>query len=140
MVGKPKPAAVGGGTPPQLGAVGGAGKGGGRQKQASTLPVRGGKREMKAYAVTEDELENLGFISFGSTAAFSIASFLAAFFLSVRASVSLSSGVAADVLSYWKGLSIGAGIAAVVCALIGIILVCKGRSKIRGIKETTDHG
>jgi hypothetical protein len=108
--------------------------------RGSTLPVRGGKREMKAYAVTEDELENLGLISIGSTFTFSLASFLGAFFLSVRTSIAFASDVKPEVLSYWQGVSTAAAIGAAVLLVVGVILLVWGHSKIGRIKKGTDHG
>lgn len=95
---------------------------------------------MKAYAVTEDELENLGLLSIGSTASFSLASFLAAFCLSVWTSIAFSSGTPKEVIAYWQGLSIAAAVATVALIGVGVCLAFRGRSKIKKIKEGTDHG
>lgn len=110
-----------------------------RQRQASTLPVRGGKREMKAYAVTEEELENLGMISLGSSASFSLSTFLAAFCLSVWSGSALSNGVKPEVLSFWQGLSIAAAIFCAVSLFLGGFLIWRGASKITRIKDSTVH-
>jgi hypothetical protein len=112
---------------------------GGRRRTASTLPVRGGRREMKAFAVTEDELENLGLISLGSTASFSVASFLAAFCLSVWTSKAFSTGVSPETVAYWDGLCIAAPFATILLLILGVALICMGKGKIRKIKDGTDH-
>lgn len=95
---------------------------------------------MKAYAVTEDELENLGILSLSSTLSFSLATFLGGFWLSVRTSIALSIGVAKDVISYWDGISTAAIVAATALIIVGSFLIYRGRSKIGKIKEETDHG
>lgn len=108
--------------------------------RGSTLPVRGGKREMKAYAVTEDELESLGLISLVSTFCFSVMSFLAAFVLSVRTSIAFATGVEKEVLSYWQGVSTTAGVGAALLLIIGVAMLIRGHSKIAKIKKGTTHG
>lgn len=95
---------------------------------------------MKAFAVTEDELENLGMLSLGSTASFSLASFLAAFCLSVWTSAAFSTGVKPEMVAYWNGLAAFASVAAGMLFLLGIFLIYRGRGKITKIKQETDHG
>jgi hypothetical protein len=95
---------------------------------------------MKAFAVTEDELENLGMLSLGSTAAFSLASFLGAFCLSVWTSEAFSSDTKPEVAAYWHGLSLGAAAAAIALSVLGGFLIWRGKGKINKIKDGTDHG
>lgn len=105
----------------------------------SVLPIRGGKREMKAYAVTEEELENLGLLSIGASVSFSVASFLTAFCLSVWASISFSSDVPAEITAWWQGIATAAGGVAFALFLVGGFLLYRGHSKIGKIKNDTEH-
>lgn len=94
---------------------------------------------MKAYAVTEDELENLGLLSIGASVSFSVASFLTAFCLSIWASISFSSAVAADIIAWWGGVATTSAGVAFALYLVGGFLLYRGHSKIGKIKNDTEH-
>lgn len=148
MAGKPRPAAVGGGTPRQLGAVAGAGTNAGIPKppkraskvKANTLTVMGGRREMKAYTVTGDELLSLGLVQGGSAFAFAFAGSCIGFWLSVKQGIELAGkDTAANAISKWQAYGDVAFYAAVGFALIAFGLTAFSGWRVRQIRKGTIH-
>ncbi len=130
----------------------GAGKGGGgltlpavpatppRPSRASTLPIRGGKREVKAYALTEDELTTLGAIQGLAALFFSLAGTSFGVWLSIRLQLSfVSAQTDAKTMGYWQGLQGATKWVAIACASIGFALFLFNYSRVRKIKKGTIH-
>lgn len=95
---------------------------------------------MKAYPITEDELETLGLLQAGSTASFSLASFLGSFCLSVKQGIAFADKSKPSAQQWWDGIATGAGWFALALALLGAYLIWRGRTKIGKLKKDTSHG
>ena len=106
---------------------------------ASHLTAEGGVRQMKCYAVTEDELETLGLLQYSATACFSTASGLVGFAVSISQNMAFANGVAPNVQGFWGGLKIAAFVGAAIASIVGTVLVIRGRSKVSKIKRDTIH-
>lgn len=131
----------GGSGPPGPGAAGGGAAGGpARPSRGSTLPIRGGKREVKAYALTEDELTTLGAIQGLSALFFTFAGACGGFWLSVKQQLEFAgAGVAPHTIAYWGGLQEAAKYGAILCAVIGLGLFIFNGWRVRRIKRSTVH-
>ena len=93
---------------------------------------------MKAYTVTEDQLENLGTLQFSTALCFSLAAALLTFWIGVKQDVAFSTapGAADD---WWNGLATGALVGAILLAILGAWQFAKGRTTIGKIKRDTRH-
>lgn len=107
--------------------------------KAGTLTVTGGRREMKGYTVSEDELGSLALLQGGSTLSFAAASALSGFWISVTQNVAFADHVPAAVQSYWEGLATAALIASIAFAALGSFLVVRGYIRVSRIKKGTIH-
>jgi len=95
---------------------------------------------MKAYTVTEDQLENLGLLQLASTVSFSVSASLATFWVGVRQEIAFSGkDVTAAAQSWWDGISTAALAAAIILAFLGIALAIRGKTTIGKIKRDTIH-
>lgn len=94
---------------------------------------------MKAYTVTEDQLENLGILQFSSTFFFSLAAGLFTFWLGVRQDIIFSGQPPTDGIRWWEGLATGALIGGICLALIAFFLVWRGYNTVSKIKRDTIH-
>lgn len=94
---------------------------------------------MKAYPITEGELEGLGLLQATSTASFSLASFLASFWLSVRQGIAFADKTDPKVSAFWDGVASMAGWGALALAIIGAALIWRGHTKVGQIKKGTQH-
>lgn len=108
-------------------------------RRGSTYVAKGGRRSVKAYPVTESELSNLGLLQAGSTACFSLATFLIGIWLNVAQGIALQTGAPATEVAYWTALRIAFLIGGLLFAVVGLGLVVFGQHKIRQIKNETAH-
>lgn len=103
------------------------------------LAVKGGRREMKAYTVTEDQLENLGILQFSSTFVLSLSASLFTFWIGVHQNVAFSDGKNQAAERWWQGLATGALVAAILLLAVGCALIFRGKSTVGKIKRDTIH-
>lgn len=109
-----------------------------RSARGSTLPIRGGKREVKAYAVTEDELSTLGALQVLAALFFSLAGLFFGLWFDISLQVAFAEKHDAAV-HYWKGLQSAALIGAILFAVIGVGIFLFNGSRVRKIKKATTH-
>lgn len=130
---------VGGNTSesPEKGAVAGGSKS--RRSTATKVTTRGGVRTMKMYSLTEGELGELSALRWGSTVAFSFATACVGFWVSVTQAIDFSDQLSPVVRATWETWKNASLIAAGVSALVGIILVIKGHTRLNTIKKEMEH-
>lgn len=122
----------GGGAIPETVAGGSGGKAG------STITMSYGKRKIKSYPITEDELGQLFWIGLLTSLCFSFTSFLLAVAFNIHLSVSLTQALPDNKAVYWTTLRDVAWILSLFFLLCGIILVIFGRNRINRIKSKTE--
>jgi hypothetical protein len=110
-----------------------------KRRPPAGLSVKGGRREMKGYTVTEDQLENLGELQLSTALFFSVGTALLSFWIGVQQNVAFATQATNTAQSWWVGLSWGALLTAVVMYLLGVRSFFKGRSTIGRIKRDTIH-
>ncbi|MFN0191077.1 MAG: hypothetical protein ACKVP5_03750 [Aestuariivirga sp.] len=115
--------------------TGGAGAG-------SLFDVDYGTQEMKAYPLTEEQIESLSHLGLLATACFSVAAGIFGFSLDLHKDLALTAGADEAAVAYWSAVRTGGFIAAFVLAGAGLGFFLKGRSKIKAIKSRTrfDNG
>ncbi len=101
--------------------------------------MKGGRRVLKAYTVTEDQLENLGVLQVTTTGCFSLASALLTFWIGVKQDIAFAGEVAGTAAEWWNGLAAGALFFAVLFLGAGIYFLCRGRTTVGRIKKDTTH-
>jgi len=94
---------------------------------------------MKAYTVTEDQLNSLGALQLSATFCFSLASILATFWIGVRQDVAFNGPSNDAGRQWWEGLATGAGFGALLLLILGGILMWRGRTTVSKIKRDTIH-
>ncbi|RYD54259.1 MAG: hypothetical protein EOP60_08095 [Sphingomonadales bacterium] len=94
---------------------------------------------MKAYTVTEDQLENLGILQLSSTFVFSLSAALVTFWIGVRQDIAFSGDKPTESVTWWAGLATGALVGAILLALVGALLVARGYTTVSRIKRETIH-
>lgn len=94
---------------------------------------------MKAYTVTEDQLENLGLLQASSTFVFSLFGAVITFFIGVRQNIAFAPLPLTPDQSFWNGLSWGALVFAIFLLVAGVALIIRGRTTISKIKRDTVH-
>jgi 4-amino-4-deoxy-L-arabinose transferase-like glycosyltransferase len=94
---------------------------------------------MKAYTVTEDQLENLGILQIASNVVFSLATGLLTFWIGVRQNIAFSDNFPTDAQKWWEGLATGALLGALLLALIGGFFLFRGHTTVSKIKRDTIH-
>jgi len=94
---------------------------------------------MKAYTVTEDQLESLGTLQLSTTLCFSIAATCMTFWVGVKQDIAFSGAVVGDAASWWDGLASGALVATILFTGLGVWQFAKGRTTIGKIKSETRH-
>lgn len=122
----------GGGTTPETIAVGSGGKAG------STITMTYGKRIIKSYPITEDELGQLFWVGLLTTLCFSITSFMFAVTFNIHLSLSISQALPDNKAVYWTTLRDVAWYGSLIFLVVGIILVIFGRNRINRIKSKTE--
>lgn len=109
------------------------------RRRPSTYIVHGGRREVKAYPLTEDDLTRLGLVQGGATFFISLAGVLLGFWLNITQSIAFSSSTPQAIITFWDGLRIASLVTALVSALLGGLLAYSGWSTIGRIKNETTH-
>jgi hypothetical protein len=111
-----------------------------RASRGSTLPIRGGKREVKAYALTEDELTTLGAIQGLAALFFSLGGTSFGIWLSIKLQLAFIPAQADErTKGYWEGLQSATKWVAIACAALGIGLFVFNYFRVRKIKKGTVH-
>lgn len=124
----------------------GAIAGGGRDKKPPRKPKRTsldripGRRPMREYPLTEDDLDTIGLLQGAAAISFGASGTCFGLFLSVRMAVDFAgNGVSATKISWWAGLSAGALIVAAALFVAGWLLRGQGKTRINRIKQETVH-
>lgn len=115
-----------------------AGDSGGGGGVGSTLSISYGKRNLKAYPITEAELSRLSGIGYWATACFSISGFLGGFSLDLFKDLALVGGVAAAPAKLWGYIQNLSAVLAVIFLLLGIGLFFLRKKSIDEIKKQTE--
>ena len=105
-----------------------------------TLTVQGGRRELKGYTVTEDELISLGLVQGGTSVAFALAGACFGFWLSVQQGVELA-GIDAPTtaIAKWEAFGVVAFWCSVGLAAVGLGFLMFSGWRVRKIKRKTIH-
>ena len=109
-----------------------------RRRQSDYI-VHGGRREVNAYPLTENDLTQLGLVQGGATFAISFAVGLLGFWLNITQSMAFAPGTPEKIIAFWDGLRLAALIGSGVFALLGAFLIYLGWSTIGRIKRETKH-
>ena len=112
------------------------GSGGGKGGQP--LTVQQGKRQLKAYAITQSELNELGAIGLLASVSFAIATLSCGIWLDVAKDIAFSKELPSATLAFWHGVSTSAGTVALLTFLAGVGLVCRGGTRLAAIKRETE--
>lgn len=111
-----------------------------RKQKRTSLDRIPGRRPMKEYPLTEDDLDTIGLLQGSATIAFGAAGTCFGLFLSVRMAIDFAgSGISQRTMGWWAGLAFGALAAAILLAAAGFFLRYKGRTRINRIKQDTIH-
>lgn len=109
-------------------------------RTASTIKIRGGISEVKAYALTEDEISTLGVIQGGATLCFTAFGACAGFWINVCQQMAFAGrDTSAVVLAQWGILRNGSFWIGVAAAMIGFALSYYNGRRIHKIKARTTH-
>lgn len=92
---------------------------------------------MKAYPMTESDLDDLAGLGFGATVAFALASFMFGLAVDLQKDLSLATDTPAEAQAFWSAVRIMAMVVAVVSALVGGGLIVRGHTKLNRIKRDT---
>lgn len=111
-----------------------------RRPPGSGFDRLAGRRVMREYPLTEGELNELAALGIGATCCLSVAGAMVGFALDVAKDVALADTAPATVRSFWNGVEIAGWVGGAVFALAGLLLILRGRSRLRKIKSETDHG
>jgi hypothetical protein len=106
---------------------------------ASYFDRKPGVRELREYPITAEELESLGLLHAGSTAAFTFAGACFGFWLNGVQTAALSVGVKLEELAYWNALHTVALGLSIISVAIGLVLYLKRGSQLSKIKKSTTH-
>lgn len=132
-----QPEAAGAGTaPPQVGEITKS-----PRRKPNTLSVRGGRRVMKGYPVTGDELWSLGLVQGGSALAFALAGSAGGFWLSTKQALDLAGsdvGITAQ-RAAWQAYGNVAFYSAIALAILGIVLFGVSGIRAHRIVRGTVH-
>lgn len=138
----PQPASntIAGGGRAEIGRTGSAGTPRKPSRSASggsTFQLVYGKRSMKAYPITREELTTLAGTGAGATFFFSLSAWIWQFFADVSKDISLAPEAPADQISYWSGLKDAALFGGIVSVVAAMFFVIFGVIKVRQILGTT---
>lgn len=109
--------------------------GGGKGMGGSFLEPEYGTRHMKAYPLTEDQLENLFGIDVLAAVCFSIASALLSFSFNVQTSLVILTNIPPDKLGYWEALRSISGILSIFMFFAGWGFVRYRKNKLAKLKS-----
>lgn len=128
---------VGGTTQPR----GNSGVGGGRTKKAvgSTFSVRGGKRDMKGYPVTKDDLINLAATQGGATLFYAVFSLCFGVWISAKQSIEFADKIDPRILGKWQGYETAALVFGIASLLLAIGLTVYNGFRVHWIITGTTH-
>jgi hypothetical protein len=110
-----------------------------RPSRASTLRVRGGKREMKGYALTKQELWTVGGLQGGSAASFSIAGMGFGLWISTQQQIQFAAAAKPQILGYWQGVADMAFYGMIGFAILGAALFFLSGFNVVKIIKATEH-
>jgi hypothetical protein len=110
-----------------------------RRNKNPAITIRGGRMEIRAYGVTEDQLERLGAVQLSTTLCFSFSSAFLTFAIGVWQDVVFSGDPTDPAQSWWEGLATGALAFSAILAALGAWQFIKGRTAIGSIKRNTIH-
>lgn len=100
-----------------------------------------GRRPMKEYAVSGEELLTLGILQGGTALFLAFAGACFGFYLSVRQTVDFADkNVSEATVGWWSGMGDAAFYLAIAAALLGLVLAGLSGLKVFRIMRTTDHG
>lgn len=126
----------------------GVGSGGGkssttgtpRGRRSSTLPIRGGTREVKAYAVTEDELSTLGALQGLAALFFTLGGTSFGFWFSVKLQIAFASAQTdPQTMGYWKGIKSATLSVTVLMVALGLLIFFFNGWRVYKIRKGTSH-
>lgn len=106
--------------------------------KGSSFNMAYGRRSVKAYPVTDVDLNSLGTMSLLCTLAFSAGTGLAGIAFDITASLSMSAGVDPGTEGFWSGIQLFSALGAVVLWVIGGGIYLRRRAHIGNIKRETD--
>ncbi len=138
----PAPAAAGSaGENAPKGATGGrGGRDTGTKPKPGTLTVAGGRRELKVYTVTADELWMLGIMQGLATLFFAGFSFLLSFWLTTKQTIDLSGTSSPETArAKWEAWGEAAGYGSIALAFFGIVFLVLGGLKVLKVINGTKH-
>lgn len=107
-----------------------------RKKRGSDVRLRYGTRSMKAYPITETELNELFQIGIFATLAFSLSAGCFGFTINIIKDISINNSES-EIAELWGHISAFSLIGGVIFLLIGWLLIRHGKSKISQIKIDT---
>ncbi|HXQ12153.1 MAG TPA: hypothetical protein VN805_14250 [Caulobacteraceae bacterium] len=110
-----------------------------RRSRRAGLYRRPGRRDMKEYPITLNELMSLGGLSLLATFAFSVAGFCGTTWWQLSQEFAFSPPHDAATAGYWHGIMQGSGIAAIALAIIGLAIVALGGATVFNIWNETEH-
>jgi hypothetical protein len=107
--------------------------------RSSTLRVRGGKREMKGYALTKVELWTLGGLQGGAAASFSIAGVGFGLWISTAQQIQFANSPSPEIAGYWQGIGDMAFYGMIGFVILGAVLFFLSGLNVIKIINATDH-
>lgn len=123
---------------PRRAATGGSGRKGKSATGGSLLDIRYGRQAMKAYPLTEEQIENLAGLGLLATLCFSGAAGVFGFAIDLDKDLSIAVGVPAEKMAWWSAVSSGSFLLSGALVLIGLFLLYRGHSKYAKIKANTE--
>lgn len=126
-------------TGPSAGPLGGTPTPAKRGSRASTLRVRGGKREVKGYAVAKSELWTLGGLQAGSALCFSLSGICFGQWSSIKQQIDLAPPAAKASLAYWQGVGDMAWYGMIGLLVVALALIAISGLNVWNIIKSTQH-
>ena len=112
-----------------------------RRPRSSRFDVDYGRRDLKAYPMTEGELHALAALGIAGTVAFSLAAGFLGFALDLHKDLAMASDVPESAAAFWGAVRVMSFVGAVAMAIVGTGCIVAGHVKVSNIKkETTFHG
>lgn len=126
-------------VPTVAGATGGSQPPKPRNNKGSAITIKGGRRNVKAYPLTEEELNQLGFLQTSATFLYSLAGTAFGLWVNITQSIEFSKDTPNNVLSHWSSLKLAALVSAVILFFIATVIVIRRRGMLGRIKNETTH-
>lgn len=92
---------------------------------------------MKAYPVTEEDLNSLGWMDAWAALLFAVGSAAGTMWFDITKDLSLATGIPLEAKAFYSGVRAACGIIAVVAVLAGVIAYVRRNSKVRKIIDRT---